>query len=122
MNALLFISIGLASGLAIGGIFGAWVMNRKWEKAFDLHHLITALLALKALRADNTERAIGHSEAMLNYGVIGIGRRLGSLSPRRRDLGDVDWLRRAREYRAKYPRTANPIVDLAVAKAFVVLD
>ena len=122
MNSFLFISIGLTGGLAIGGIFGTWFINRKWEKAFDLHHLVTALVALKALRGDNIARAIGHSESMLDCGIIGVGRRLGSLSLRHRNSDDVDWLRRAKEYRAKYPHTEHPDMDLAITKAFAVLD
>lgn len=123
MNVLLCISTGLAAGLAIGGIIGAWSINAKWEKLFALYNLSTASGVLEAMRSEKMTHAIDMIEGMLDVGIIGVGRQLSSLSPKQRDSTDVDWLRRAREYRAKYPRAlGQPNVDLAITKAFAVLD
>jgi len=126
MNAYLFISIGLIGGLAISGFVGAYFYRRldtKWSKLLAIHDLSNAHIILEALRSDRTVHAIRASELLLDAGIVGLGRRLRSISPEHRNADDVYWLRLAKEYRAKYPRaTGSPDIDLGIAEAFALAD
>ena len=122
MNAYLFISIGLVGGLAISSFVGAHFYHRldaKWSKLLAIHDLSNAHIILEALRSDKTAYAIKVSELLLDAGIVGLGGRLRLVPPDHRDEDDVYWLRKAKEYRAKYPRISGPPeIDLRIAAAF----
>jgi hypothetical protein len=126
MNTHIHFLIGLISGLVIGGAVGVYFYRRldtEWSRASASFDLCTACITLERLRSGQIEGAIKVNEHLLNSGVMGLARQLRVIVPKRRSPDDVHWLRRAREYRAKFPRTGGvPEVDAAVTQAFALVD
>jgi hypothetical protein len=126
MNALLLILIGLITGFVISGCIGFYLFRRldaRWSKLLAIYDLSQPYKILEALRSEKTAHAIKLSESSLDAGILGLGRLLRSVSSKHRNADDVYWLRKAKEYRAKYPRTTGlPNIDSGIAEAFALVD
>jgi hypothetical protein len=125
MNAFLLILIGLVIGLALNGCLIYYFLRRldaKWSRLVADIDLSQTYLDLDHLRSGKVDVVINWNEHRLNAAVIGLARQLRTITPRRRRSDDVYWLRKVREYRAKFPYTAGIDIDAGVVEAFVLLD
>lgn len=126
MSEYLYISFGFVGGLAIGGFIGTHFYRRldaKWSRLMAVHNLSNAYLNLEALRSEKVAHTIKMNELLLDAGIAGLGNRLRTIPPKRRSPDYVNWLRRAKEYRAKYPRPSGmPEVDSAIEQAFKLIE
>jgi len=81
------------------------------------------ILILEQLRARQTSEAVDLLELQLDGALIDLGASLEATPEKARQPIALAALRRARQYRTRFPRkTGNPSVDAAVARAFSLLD
>ncbi len=126
MNAHIYFFIGLVSGLAISGSVGVYFYHRldaEWSKVSANFNLCQAYITLERLRSGKSEDAIKFNEHLLDAGVMDLARVLRKIPPQRRGTNNVHLLRKAKDYRARFPYTGGiPEVDMAVARALALAD
>ena len=117
---------GLFVGLAIGGAAGVYFYRRLRTKLTASHVIqdnIEALWALKKLRAGKVDEAIELAETALDVSVITLAGLMRPVPKERRDQDLLFHIRRAREYREKFPyKSKTEGFDWQVAQAFALVD
>jgi hypothetical protein len=106
MSTFDYLLIGLLLGLAVAGGIGAWFYRRLKIQITMLHVVndnINALRTLSKLRADKVSDAIELNETMLDVSVITLAGFLHPLPKEKRDQDLLFHIRRAKEYRDKFP-------------------
>lgn len=112
----------------LGGVLGAWGIS-KFLGRFNLDSLVGSKSAdaslttrtLELIREGNTTGAVELLEVRLDGSLSVMGMLMSDAPISRWDPLDVKTLQRAKDYRAKFPRT-NEAFQIAVDKAFRLLN
>ncbi|HWX21858.1 MAG TPA: lipid-binding SYLF domain-containing protein [Candidatus Binatia bacterium] len=82
-----------------------------------------AVTTLERLRAGQEPQAVELLEFQLDWAVKALGSALAAMPEKERPPGSLTALKRAKEYRTKFPRkTGNPSLDDEVARAWKLLE
>ena len=110
MSTFDYILVGLVFGLAVGGSVGLYFYRRLQKRLTEISAInsnMDALRTLRKLREGDVAAAIKHNETMLDVSVITLGAMLRDLPKERRDPNVLLHIRRAKEYREKYPHKSQ---------------
>jgi hypothetical protein len=120
------IMIGFFAGLAVAGVFGAYLYRRLRVRLTELHVVnenIDALRTLNKLRSGELDDAIELNETFLDVSVITLAGLLRPVPEEQRGQDLLFHIRRAKEYREKFPhKSKTDGFDWQIAQAFGLVD
>ena len=126
MSTFDYILIGLLLGLATAGGVGAYLYRRLKIQMTELHVVndnINALRALNKLRSREIDETIELNETLLDVSVITLAGLVRPVPKEQRDHDVLFHIRRAKEYREKFPhKSKTEGFDWQVAQAFSLVD
>jgi hypothetical protein len=113
----------------IGVVCGAWGLGQFYGRFMNT--LVASSLAadanlavatLQCLHSGKETNAVELIEIKLDGDVVGLGALLGEVPNSRRDPTNIKVLKRARDYRAKFPRKTDSLTDEGIRRAFALLE
>lgn len=114
--------LGVATTAAVGACFHRRSVSRVRVKNI-VQDNIEALWTLKALRSGDMDKAINYVEDSLNVAVIMLGSEMHQSAELRRNPDLLFDIRRAKEYRDRYPHKSKVEgEDWNVARTFALVD
>ena len=126
MSTFDWILIGFLAGLATAGAVGAYAYRRLKTRMTELHFVnenIDALRTLNKLRSGEVDEAIELNETFLDVSVITLAGLLRPMAKERRDQELLFHIRRAKEYRDKFPHKSKiDGFDWQVTQAFGLIE